>query len=58
MLPRMDTVESFLRASNGGPTAADFRAAIARHRLLVYHLASLINIHPSKLSRILNGKAR
>jgi plasmid maintenance system antidote protein VapI len=53
----MDTVESFLAATRGGPTAADFRAAIARHRLLIFHLASLISVHPSRLSRILNERA-
>jgi plasmid maintenance system antidote protein VapI len=51
----VDTVEELLRPPI--PTAADFRAAIARHRLKVFHLGSLINLHPSKLSRILNERA-
>ena len=38
-------------------TAADFRAAIGRYRLKVYHLASLIGLHPSRLSLILNERA-
>jgi plasmid maintenance system antidote protein VapI len=37
-------------------TAADFRAAIGRYRLKVYHLASLVGLHPSRLSLILNEK--
>jgi plasmid maintenance system antidote protein VapI len=37
-------------------TPADFRATIARYRLRVYHLASLIGLHPSRLSLILNER--
>ena len=37
-------------------SAADFRAAIARHKLRVYHLASLIGVHPSRLSLMLNER--
>lgn len=51
----VETVEEFLRPPI--PTAADLRAAIARHRLKLFHLGSLINVHPSKLSRILNERA-
>jgi plasmid maintenance system antidote protein VapI len=38
-----------------GPTAEDLRAEIARRRVVVYRLASLIAIHPSRLSLYLNG---
>jgi hypothetical protein len=37
-----------------GPTAEDLRAEIARRRVVVYRLASLVAIHPSRLSLYLN----
>lgn len=37
------------------PTAEDLRAEIARRRVILYRLASLIAIHPSRLSLYLNG---
>jgi len=38
-------------------TPADFRAVIAFHRLRLYHLASLVGLHPSRLSLVLNEHA-
>lgn len=38
-------------------TPADFRALIAYHRLRLYHLASLVGLHPSRLSLVLNEHA-
>jgi hypothetical protein len=38
-------------------TAADIRALIAYHRLRVYRLAPLVDLHPARLSLILNEHA-
>jgi plasmid maintenance system antidote protein VapI len=38
-------------------TAGDIRAAIARYRLRIYHVASLVGLHPSRLSHVLNERA-
>jgi plasmid maintenance system antidote protein VapI len=38
------------------PTAGDLRALIARHRLKIYRLAPLVDLHPSHLSLILNER--
>ena len=43
--------------TDAGLSAADFRGLIGRHRLRVYHLASLVGLHPSRLSLILNERA-
>jgi len=37
------------------PTAADIRAELARRELTQDWLADKINVHPSRLSRILHG---
>lgn len=36
------------------PTAADLRAAIARHRLKLYIIAPRVGLHPANLSVVLN----
>jgi plasmid maintenance system antidote protein VapI len=38
-------------------TAADIRAAVARHKLRLYLLAARIQVHPARLSLIVNGHA-
>ncbi len=45
-----------MSAPTTSPTAADLRAAIARRRLRLYHLAPVVRIHPSTLSLLLNGR--
>ena len=41
-----------------GTTAADVRAALARHRVRLYRIAHLIPLHPARLSRLLNEHER
>jgi plasmid maintenance system antidote protein VapI len=38
-------------------TAADVRAAIARDKLKLYLVAARVQVHPSRLSLIVNGRA-
>jgi len=38
-------------------SAADVRAAIARDKLKLYLLAARVQVHPSRLSLIVNGRA-
>jgi plasmid maintenance system antidote protein VapI len=38
------------------PTAADVRAALARHRIRLYVIAPLVGVHPSRLSLIVNER--
>jgi plasmid maintenance system antidote protein VapI len=38
-------------------SAADVRAAIARDKLKLYLLAARVQVHPSRLSLIVNGHA-
>ncbi|MGH7412809.1 MAG: hypothetical protein ACREKJ_01235 [Candidatus Rokuibacteriota bacterium] len=40
---------------SAAPTAEDLMAEIGRRRAVLYRLASLIAIHPSRLSLYLNG---
>src|SRR5437660_12612355 len=44
------------RAMQTLPTAADLRSLIARHRLQLYRLAPLVDLHPSRLSLVLNAR--
>jgi hypothetical protein len=37
------------------PTAADLRAAIARANVPLYVLAGRIRLHPTRLSKVVNG---
>lgn len=38
-------------------TAADLRAMLARERITIYKIAAAINLHPSRLSLIINEHA-
>src|SRR5262249_33601001 len=38
------------------PTAADFRAEIARRRIHRYDLAAKVSLHPARLRQVLNEK--
>ena len=38
------------------PSAADLRALIGYHQLKIYRLAPLVDLHPSRLSLVLNGR--
>jgi plasmid maintenance system antidote protein VapI len=37
-------------------TAAEIRAELARRQMTRYHLAALVQIHPSRLGMMINGK--
>jgi hypothetical protein len=37
-------------------TASDFRAEIARKRLVIYKIAAEVDVYPGRLGGILNGK--
>jgi plasmid maintenance system antidote protein VapI len=39
-------------------TPADIRAELARRRLPVYQLAAWVQLHPSRLSAVLNERTR
>lgn len=41
--------------SNVVPTVEDLRSEIGRRRVVLYRLASVVSIHPSRLSLYLNG---
>lgn len=38
------------------PTAGDLRAEIARMQIPIYQLAARVNMHPARLSLVLNGR--
>ena len=50
-------MDSIVTASSRLLTQADFRAAIARHRLRIYDLAPRVGMHPAKLGAVLNERA-
>lgn len=39
------------------PSAADFRAIIGRHRILIYRLAAVVGLSPNRLSLVLNERS-
>lgn len=40
------------------PTAADLRAALARHGVRRYEIAPAAGIHPVRLGKLLNGRRK
>ncbi len=37
-------------------TASDLRAELARHKIPIYKVAGLVNLHPVHLGHMLNGR--